>query len=99
MHQREGWHLWLEACRCGLREADEVVFLVDGVPWIRHERHKHFGRATSIIDWYRALKHLWDCAKVLFGEGSSATEPLVKKRERWLWEEQTRKLLNDLHEQ
>jgi len=94
-----GWHLWLQACRCGLRQADEVVFLGDGAPWIRTERRKHFGRATFIIDWYHACEHLWDCAKVLFGEGCPATEAWVKKRATWLWDGQTRKLLKDLQKQ
>lgn len=94
-----GWHLWLQACRCGLREADEVVFLGDGAPWIRTQRRRHFGRATFIIDWYHACEHLWDCAKALFGEGSRAAEKWVKSRENWLWEGRTRKLLNDLQKQ
>jgi len=94
-----GWHLWLQACRCGLRHADEVVFLGDGAPWIRNEKRKHFGRATFIIDWYHGSEHIWDCGKVLFGEGSKATEEWVKKRENWLWDGQTRKLLNDLQKQ
>lgn len=94
-----GWHLWMEATRCGLREAKEVVFLGDGAGWIRNERRKHFGRSTFIIDWYHALEHIWDCGKVLFGEGSEATEKWVKKRESWLWDGQTRKLLNDLQKQ
>lgn len=94
-----GWHLWMEAIRCGLREAKEVVFLGDGAGWIRNERRKHFGRSTFIIDWYHALEHIWDCGKVLFGEGSEATEKWVKKRESWLWDGQTRKLLNDLQKQ
>jgi hypothetical protein len=94
-----GWHLWLEACRCGLREANEVVFLGDGAPWIRNEKRRHFGRATFIIDWYHAVEHIWDCGKVLFAEGSKATEKWVKKRENWLWDGQTRKLLNDLQKQ
>jgi hypothetical protein len=93
-----GWHLWLEACRCGLREADEVIFLGDGAPWIRNERRKHFGRATFIIDWYHACEHLWDCAKALFGEGTHAAALWVQERESWLWDGQTRKLLNDLQE-
>jgi len=25
-----GWHLWGSACRCGLRQADEIIFLGDG---------------------------------------------------------------------
>jgi hypothetical protein len=94
-----GWHVWLEACGCGLRQAKEVVFLGDGASWIRNERRKHFGRSTFIIDWYHALEHVWDCGKVLFGEGSEATEKWVKKRESWLWDGQTRKLLRDLQKQ
>jgi hypothetical protein len=91
-----GWHLWLEACRCGLRQADEVVFLGDGAGWIRNERRKHFGRATFIIDWYHGSEHIWDCGKVLFGEGTDATEKWAKVRESWLWDGHTDKLLKDL---
>ena len=94
-----GWHLWLAACGCGLREADEVVFLGDGAPWIRSQRRIHFGRATFIIDWYHACEHIWTCGKVLFGEGSEATAQWVKRRESWLWDGQTRRLLNDLKQQ
>jgi len=94
-----GWHIWMEACRCGLREAKELVFLGDGASWIRNERRKHFGRSTFIIDWYHASEHIWDCGKVLFGEGSEATEKWAKERESWLWDGQTRKLLNDLQKQ
>ena len=94
-----GWHVWMEACACGVREAKEVVFLGDGAPWIRNEHRKHFGRSAFIIDWYHASEHIWDCGKMLFGEGSEATVKWVKKRESWLWDGQTRKLLKDLQKQ
>jgi len=94
-----GWHLWLQACHCGLRQAKEVVFLGDGAAWIRHERHRHFGRATFIIDWYHASEHLWDCGKKLFGEGTKATQRWVKLRESWLWEGYTKRLIDDLAQQ
>jgi hypothetical protein len=91
-----GWHVWLEACRCGLRQAPEVVFLGDGAAWIRHERRRHFGRATFIIDWYHASEHLWDCGKVLFGEGRQRTKRWVRLRQGWLWDGYTKKLIDDL---
>jgi len=94
-----GWHLWLEACGCGLRQADEIVFLGDGAGWIRNEKRRHFGRATFIIDWYHACEHVWDCGKVLFGKGTEATEKWVKKRLDLLWDGWTKKLLDDLKEQ
>ena len=91
-----GWQLWLEACRCGLRQGKEVVYIGDGAGWIRTERQKHFGKSTFIIDFYHASEHIWDCGKVLFGEGSEATGRWVHKRIGWLSDGCTRKLLNDL---
>lgn len=94
-----GWHLWLEACKCGFRQALEVIYLGDGAPWIRNERRKHFGRSTFIIDWYHASEHVWDCGKALFGEGTKATEEWVHQRLDLLWDGGTKKLLDGLKEQ
>ncbi len=91
-----GWHMWMEACKCGLREAKEVVYLGDGASWIRSEHYRHFNRATFIIDWYHAAEHLWDCGKALFGEGTEATDRWVSERLVLLGEGQTKRLLDDL---
>lgn len=93
-----GWHVWLEACRCGLRQAEEVVYLGDGAGWIRTEHDRHFGRATFIIDWYHASEHLWDCGKKLFGEGTQQTTEWVDERLSWLEEGHTRRLLDNLRQ-
>ena len=97
--QTFGWHVWLAACRCGFREADEVVFLGDGAAWIRNERDRHFSRATFIVDWYHANEHIWDCGKALLGEGSAASQEWSRQRETWLWEGCTRRLTDDLAQQ
>lgn len=97
--QTFGWHVLFEACRCGFREAKEVVYIGDGSPWIRTEHRRHFGRATFIIDWFHASEYLWDCGKKLFGEGTKATEKWVHKRLDLLWDGWTKKLLDDLKEQ
>ena len=94
-----GWHVWLEACRCGWREAKEVVYIGDGAGWIRSEHHRHFGRATFIIDWYHASEHIWDCGKALFGEGTGATKKWVQQRLGLLWDGWTKRLLDDLKKQ
>ena len=91
-----GWQLWLEACRCGLRQAKEVVYIGDGAGWIRTERQKHFSKSTFIIDFYHASEHIWDCGKVLFGEGTKTTNRWVHKRIDWMADGCTRKLLKDL---
>jgi hypothetical protein len=91
-----GWHLWLESCKCGLREAREVVYIGDGAGWIRSEHHRHFGRATFIIDWYHASEHIWDCGKALFGEGTQVSKKWLEERLDLLWGGWTKKLLDDL---
>jgi hypothetical protein len=94
-----GWDLWLEACRCGMRQAQEVVYLGDGAGWIRSEHHRHFSTAVFIVDWYHASQHIWDCGKTLFGEGTDATKRWVEHRRGLLWDGWTRRLLNDLKKQ
>jgi hypothetical protein len=91
-----GNYLWLEACRSGFREADEVIYIGDGAGWIRSIHAGHFKRATFIIDWFHASEHIWDCGKALFGDGTEATKHWVEHRKTLLWEGCTRKLLKDL---
>jgi hypothetical protein len=91
-----GWQLWLEACRCGLRQAKEVVYIGDGAGWIRTEQQKHFSKSTFIIDFYHTSEHIWDCGKILFGEGTKQANRWVHNRIDWLADGCTRKLLNDL---
>lgn len=94
-----GWYLWQQACRCGLHQAKEVVYLGDGAGWIRGEYQRHFSRATFIIDWFHASEHIWSCGKELFGEGTDATDKWVQKCLCLLWEGWTRKLLKFLERQ
>ncbi len=94
--ERFGWKLWLAGCRCGLRQAGELVYIGDGAGWIRTEEARHFSRGTFIIDWYHASEHIWDCGKALFGEGTAATAQWVGKHLDLLWEGRTKKLLDAL---
>jgi hypothetical protein len=94
-----GKHLWLEACRCGLREAWQVVYIGDGAGWVRSIHNKRFSKAVFIVDWYHASEHVWNCGRALFGEGTRATETWVVKPLNLLWEGWTRKLLRFLERQ
>jgi hypothetical protein len=94
-----GQQVWAQACRWGFRTAPEVVYLGDGAGWIRTLQHQWFSRATFIIDWYHASEHVWDCSKVLYGEGTQATERWVKRKLDLLWAGQTRPLLVELDRQ
>ena len=94
-----GWYLWIEACKCGLRKAKEVVYLGDGAGWIRSEHESHFSRATFIIDWYHLEEHVWNCGKLLFGEGTEATARWADKVLALLWDGWTKKVLDYLARQ
>jgi len=94
--KRFGWYLWQQACRRGLRQAKEVVYLGDGASWVRSIHKEHFSRATFIVDWYHAQQHIWDCAKALHGEGTDAAKKWAQHRCGLLWDGWTRKLLKDL---
>ena len=71
-----GRRLWHLACQHGLREANEVIVIGDGAPWIWNQAELHFSRARQILDWYHASQHVWACANELHGEGN-------KKTKRW----------------
>jgi len=94
-----GWKLWLEACRCGLRQAKEVVYLGDGAGWVRSQHEQHFSKATFIIDWYHLEEHVWNCGKLLLGEGTEATKRWAAKVLALLWDGWTRKALDYLSRQ
>jgi hypothetical protein len=94
-----GRRLWLEAKSCGLYDAKEVVYIGDGAGWIRGLHKGRFGRAVFIIDWFHADEHIWNCGKILFGEGTQQTEKWVRKRTSLLWDGWTKKLLKDLARQ
>jgi hypothetical protein len=61
--ERFGELLWLEAARCGVREAEQVVFISDGEAWIPKVQRMHFPEALGVLDrWHleRALREtLW----------------------------------------
>ncbi len=66
-------------------DTQEVVFIGDGAAWIWNLYDEYFPNAVEIVDSMHAKSHLYDVAKVAFGEteieviGSwlKATEPLL----------------------
>ena len=57
--------------RLGIAEADEVLGIVDGAPWIRNQLER-FGQCDHIgLDYYHFSEHVGEAARVCFGEGSA----------------------------
>jgi hypothetical protein len=56
-----------EALRRGSANAEELVVIGDGAPWIWNLAGDHFENATHIVDLYHARQHLYDLAAQLAG--------------------------------
>jgi hypothetical protein len=69
---RFGLSLWELAVRCGLLQADEVIFISDGGTWCDTVARNHFHDATRILDWYHLSEHVWAAARVLHGDEAAA---------------------------
>ena len=65
------WLLYDLARQCGLEQAQQVVVLGDGAPWIWNLAAEHFPEAVQIVDLYHAKEHVWDVAHAVFGHGTT----------------------------
>lgn len=57
-----GHHLWAEACRRGLEQAQQVVCVSDGAVWIWALMFICFARRIEVLDWWHAVQRLWTLA-------------------------------------
>lgn len=65
-----GSRIYAEAVRRGLRQAQKVVVLGDGGPWIWGIAAQCFPWATETVDLYHAREHLANLGKVVYGPTS-----------------------------
>ena len=73
-------HVYLEAARRGLEQAQEVVVLGDGAEWIWNRIARFCDRPVEIVDFYHASEHVWNAGQALHGEGTEETERWVTQR-------------------
>ncbi len=72
-------YVWALACRCGLEQAEQVVLIGDGADWVWRQIGGLLREAVCIVDWYHAVQPLWDAGRVLYGEGTEATQRWVER--------------------
>ena len=65
------WLLYQLALQCGLEQAEQVVVVGDGAPWIWNLAAEHFPGAVQIVDLYHAKAHVWEVAHAVFGRGTA----------------------------
>ena len=91
--QTFGYHLWQEAARRGVLEADEVVVVGDGAHWIWNIADTHFPQATQILDWYHASGYIWEAASAIWGETHPQREAWAQRQVDALWEGKVEQVL------
>jgi hypothetical protein len=84
--QTFGQAVWLEACRRGVTQADEVVVIGDGAAWIWKLAAEHFPTAVQIVDWYHATEYIWNAAHAIFGTGTDLANGWASQRLNDLWD-------------
>jgi hypothetical protein len=75
-----GSRIYAEAVRRGLRQAQKVVVLGDGGPWIWGIAAKCFPWATETVDLYHAREHLANLGKVVYGPTSAEAKQWASAR-------------------
>ena len=66
-----GPRIYAEALRRGLRQADKVIVLGDGAPWIWGIATEYFPFAIQCVDLFHARQHLAELSKVIYGPKST----------------------------
>lgn len=75
-----GPRIHAEAVRRGLRQAQKVVVLGDGAPWIWGIAAQYFPWAIQIVDLYHAREHLANLGKVVYGPTSTQAKQWAAAR-------------------
>ena len=70
--ERFGLSLWALAVRCGLLQAEEVIFISDGGTWCETVARSYFRDATRILDWYHLSEHIWETGRALYPDEAAA---------------------------
>jgi hypothetical protein len=73
-------HVYLEAARRGIEQAQEVIVLGDGAEWIWNRIARFCNRPVEIVDFYHASEHVWNAGQALYGEGTDETEQWVTQQ-------------------
>jgi len=78
--QEFGSRLYAEAERRGLTQAEAVIVLGDGAPWVWNLADEYFPTAVQIVDLYHARQHLANAAKLIFGSDSESPSQWLQAR-------------------
>ena len=94
-----GRHIWSDAVRRGVLQAEQVVIVGDGAHWIWAIAETQFAGATQILDWYHARSYIWNAATTIWSSESPERMAWVRTQLERLWEGQIAAVLTELERQ
>jgi Uncharacterised protein family (UPF0236) len=59
----------------------QMIFISDGAPWLRNWIEDAFPQATSILDFYHLLEHLYQFSEAFFGDTQQAKQWVEQQKE------------------
>lgn len=77
--------LWGTAVQHQADQAEELIFICDGAPWIWKLVEHYFPDAVQIVDWYHACQYLYPVAEMLFDTEDQQNIWVTEMKE-LLWE-------------
>jgi len=81
-----GEQTWTEARRRGWEAAQDTLVMGDGAAWIWHQAGLHFGQSHQLNDWFHAIEHLTQAARLLKKEGTPAYSRWLNSRKERLYQ-------------
>ncbi len=93
-----GRYQYAEGLRRGLDTVETLTSVNDGAPWIARVTGTNWPEALQILDWPHAVGHVYDVAKVVWGEGSTAGTQWAQGRVDELWSGRVEDVLDALSE-
>lgn len=94
-------YLWNSLVKEGALEAETIVWVADGAPWIWSLREQLLPTAEGwnvieILDYYHCKQNLHKGAKALYGKDSQACGRWVRRQTRHLWNDNVEAVLGGL---
>jgi hypothetical protein len=85
-------YLWNAMVEEGVLEAERIVWVADGAPWIWNMREELLPssegwQVIEILDYFHAKQNLWKGAKALFGKDRAAAGAWVRSLTELLWKD------------
>ena len=80
----------------GSGQCRKLVVVADGAEWIWQETGKYAPTSVQILDFYHGVEHLWEVARLRFGEGSEGAKAWISLQQERLLDDKVEEVIADI---